>query len=370
MSEDLKPRAPRSQSAATQEPLALDRVHGGNPQEQILDFSASINPLGPPPGALEAYQSAAFSMATYPSPYPHQLEARIARWLGVEAASVLAGNGTTHLIYLIARVLKPHRPFVVIPTFSEIANALIASGSSPMPAATRPDSDFRLDRETVMGALGRKADALFIGRPNSPTGAMPAFAQASEIARECARAGAWCVFDEAFIDFVDGARSTAALALARANVVVLRSLTKIFAIPGLRLGCLVARPDVAARFRETIEPWSVNSAAEQVGLRCLEDTGEFITRTQESVAGERAYVAEALARVGGIRVFPSVANFLMFKVENEPAAGSFGRFMEERRVRVRDLRVLAGCGPGFYRIGLRLRADNTRLIVAARAWRP
>ncbi len=359
---------PEGENAAA--PLPIDRVHGGNLPREVLDLSTSINPLGPPPAALEAYHAAAESIAGYPPPYPRRLEAHLARWLGVGASNVLAGNGTTHLIYLLARVLAPRRPLVVTPTFSEIANALTAAGAAPRAAPARFENGFRIDRHALGRALADGADALFLGRPNSPTGTITGFEAAAEIARQCARAGACCVFDEAFIDFVPDARSVAELACGTPGLIVLRSLTKIFAIPGLRLGCLIAHRETAAKLRGAIEPWAVNSAAEPVALACLDGAGEFIRRTRELIARERVHAGAALARIPGLRVIPSVANFLMFRVENEREPGSFGRHMMKAAIAVRDLATLPGCGAGFYRVGLRLRAENERLIAAARAWRP
>ncbi len=152
---------------------------------------------------------------------------------------MLAGNGSTQLIYVLARVLKLRSPRVAIPTFSEIANALIASGSRPLPIETVARDNFHLGLDEVAAALENGADGIFLGRPNSPTGNLLSFDDALAIATECQRHGAWCVFDEAFIEFAGDAHSAIELRADFPKLIVLRSLTKIFAIPGLRLGYLV-----------------------------------------------------------------------------------------------------------------------------------
>ena len=343
-------------------PVAIDRAHGGATPAGVIDFSISINPLGPPAGAKAAYEKAWPQVTAYPAAKSAALEERLAVWLGVSSANVVAGNGTTQLIYLLARVLEPARPFVVIPTFSEIANALAGEGLPPEPILLNAQSKFRLDPGQIDDALAEHAGAIFLGRPNSPTGTMASIAEVGEIAARCASRGCWCVVDEAFIDFVDPPESAVQLAAENPRVIVLRSLTKSFAIPGLRLGCVVAPSEVAEALRDAIEPWSVNVAAEFVGLACLEHAEDYLRRTREVVATERRYLVKELNNAAGVNAYPSVANFLMLAVGAEPAPGEFARRMLDHGIAIRDLRTLPGCGPGQYRIGIRNHADNERLV--------
>lgn len=347
--------------------IPLDRAHGGDVSSGVLDFSVSLNPLGPPAAALAAYHRAAAEIARYPAPYPDALAAKIADWIGVAPANVLVGNGSTQLIFLLARTFGWRRPAVAIPTFSEIANALALAGGEPAAIELAAARGWQFSVDDARRALAGGADALLAGRPNSPTGSMLEFDEARAIAAAAAQAGAACVFDEAFIDFVENAASLARFAAAAPGLIVIRSLTKIFAIPGLRLGFVVAEPGTIARMRELIEPWSVNVVAERVGAACLDGAGEFIARTHALIACEREFVAAQLAHNPRLRPFPSAANFLMAAAE-EHAPGGFGRFMLARGIALRDLAALPGCGPHLYRIGLRGRADNQRLIDAAQAY--
>lgn len=347
--------------------IPLDRTHGGAAASGVIDFSVSLNPLGPPERAIAAYHRAADEISNYPEPYPDALAAQIAAWIGVAPANVIVGNGSTQLIFLMARAFCWRRPAVAIPTFSEIANALALSGGVPAAIELCAARAWNFALDDARRALAGGADAILAGRPNSPTGALIEFAAARAIAEAAAHAGAACVFDEAFIDFAAGARSLAQLAAASPKLIVIRSLTKIFAIPGLRLGFIVAARDAIARMRELLEPWSVNVAAARVAAACLDCAGEFIPRTHALIAREREFVAAALGRNPRLRPFPSAANFLMVAAE-EDAPGAFGRFMLARGIALRDLAALPGCGPRFYRIGLRDRADNQRLVAAAEAY--
>ena len=345
-------------------PIPIDRTHGGDAPPGALDFSVSLNPLGPPEAAIAAYFRAAGEICRYPAPYPGALAAQIADWVGVAPENVVVGNGSTQLIHLLARLFRWRRPAVAIPTFSEIANALTLADGEPAAIRLRADRDWRLTVNDTIGALAGGADAILAGRPNSPTGAMLDYDEAQAIAA-AAESGAACVFDEAFIEFAAGARSLAQFAAASSNLIVVRSLTKIFAIPGLRLGFAVANREIAGRMRNAIEPWSVNVAAERVGAACLDHAAGYIARTHALIARERAFVSGELARIARLRPFPSAANFLMLAAD-EDAPGAFGNFMLERGIAIRNLAALPGCDPHLYRIGLRSHAENLRLIEAAR----
>ncbi len=347
--------------------IPIDRHHGGNPSAGTLDFSASINPLGPPAEAIAAYHGAAARIGGYPPARSERLERSLAEWLGVEPANVLAGNGTTQLIHLLARTLGVARAAIAIPTFSEFANALALAGVSAAPIHLDPDRGYAFDLTDIQTALSAGARAIFIGRPNSPTGSILSAGTAREIADRCASRGALCVLDEAFIDFTD-AESAAQLAASRPGLFVLRSLTKSFAIPGLRLGCVVAAPAVIANLAASIEPWSVNVAAEAVGLACIAKAHEYLAHTRQVIAAEREFLVCTLGAIDGIHVFPSAANFLMLRISQEPAPGAFAAHMLNDGIAIRDLAAMPGAGAGLYRIGIRLRADNERLIGAATRW--
>lgn len=349
--------------------VPVDRVHGGAAAAGIIDFSASINPLGPPQAALDEYYAAAAAIASYPPSYAAQLAARLSEWLGISSKELLVGNGSTQLIHLFARVYQLKFPYIAIPTFSEFANAIALSGCTPYALQLSRGHDFTIRVEDVQFATRHRAQALFIGRPNSPTGSMASFDVAEEIARECERFHAFCIFDEAFVDFAGRRESAIGLIRKlpqwrRKGLVVIGSLTKIFAIPGLRVGFLVAAPEIIEQLRNHLEPWSVNIVAERVAVACLQ-ADQFIRRTREWLIPERSYLADQLSAIRRLRVFRSAANFLMLQVDEPLAPQTFGEFMLMKGIAVRDLRSMPGCGPGFYRVAVLSREDNMRLIAAA-----
>jgi threonine-phosphate decarboxylase len=343
--------------------IAFDRDHGGAGRDRgLIDFSVSINPFGPPPAVLEAYHRAGQSIGVYPEPYAATLTARIAHYLAVAPVNVVAGNGSTQLFYLIARVLRPRRPVVVIPTFSEIANSLLTSCAAPSPLALRRERGYRFEVDEICAAVESGADALFFGRPNSPTGSNLDLAAVRTIAQRCAARGCWCVIDEAFIEFAADPSSAAPMATQFERMIVLRSMTKLYAVPGLRLGYLTAAQEVAGELRRALEPWSVSGPAAAVGVACLAQPESWRDRIRSLLRSERIYVEQELRKIPALDVFPSEANFLMFASRAEPDA--LIDHLRQHGIVVRNLASRPGAGPGLYRAGVRARPDNDRLVQA------
>jgi len=346
--------------------IAFDRNHGGAGNRGLIDFSVSVNPFGLPTAVLEAYHRAAQTIGVYPEPYAATLTARIAEYLDVAPDNVVAGNGSTQLFYLIARALRPRRPFVVIPAFSEIANSLLTSGAAPSPINLRRELGYRFDVDEICAAVDSGADAVFLARPNSPTGSSIELAAVRAIARRCAARGCWCVVDEAFIEFADDPSSSAAMAAQHERLLVLRSMTKLYAVPGLRLGYLAAARTVAGELRRALEPWSVSGPAAAVGVACLAQPQSWRDQIRSLLRVERTYLERELSKIPALEVFPSEANFLMFALRGEPA--SLIAHLRQHGIVVRDLASLPGAGPGLYRVGVRARPDNDRLVEALAAF--
>ena len=353
-------------------PVPIDRTHGGAAPDDIIDFSANINPLGPPQAALDEYHTTVGAISSYPPVYSERLAARIAEWLGIASDEVIVGNGSTQLIHLFARVYRLTVPYVAIPTFSEFANAIALNDCTPYALELRREHAFTIQLTQVESALKRQAQALFIGRPNSPTGSMFPLGVAARIVEQCERFRSFCMFDEAFIDFTG--RKESAITLMRGperrlrGLLIIGSLTKIFSIPGLRVGFLAGPATVIRELRRYIEPWSLNVVAERVAMACLKHADEFTHRTQTWLLEERSHLSEQLSAIRGVIVYPSAANFLMLEVKESAQAASFREFMLSRGIAVRDLRTMPGCSGGLYRVAVRLRHDNDRLITAATAY--
>lgn len=334
--------------------------------EEVLDFSASINPLGLSHFARQAYRRALPKVVHYPEPYAETLRRALSEYHDIEPASVLVGNGSTQLIYLLARVLPSRRVLLIAPLFSEHASAFRTSGALVNYWKLRPPS-FALDLERLKRTLRKEQhDALVLTNPNSPTGALLRQGQVDELIHSCRRTRTRLIVDETFIDWVEE-ETVKQLAARDPNLLVLRSMTKFFALPGLRVGYVIAPPRVLQRLHAQIEPWSVNVVAQEVGKACLKDR-RFIERSRAVMDKERTWLSAQLSVIQGLRVFPSSANFLLLQARTKKiSVPDLAERLAREKLLIRVCDNFVGLGKQFFRVAVRTRAENLRLIDALRA---
>ena len=329
--------------------------------EDVLDFSASINPLGMPPAARCAFRRALRQVNSYPEPYAESLTQTLAEYHGLAASQVLAGNGSTHLIYLLARALHVQRVVLIAPLFSEHASAFRANGAHVRYVTLRPPS-FILDLAEVEKTMRREQpDALVLTNPNSPTGALTPREQVRALVQLCRGTQTRLLVDEAFIDWTEEG-SVKQIAAQDDGVIVLRSLTKFFALPGLRVGYVLASPKVIRKLQAQIEPWAVNVVAQAVGIACVQDQ-HFIKHSRSFMYKERAWLSTQLSQTPGLRVFPASANFLLLQTKGKGfSASSLAEHLAQEKILIRVCDNFVGLGKRFFRVAVRTRVDNRCLL--------
>jgi histidinol-phosphate aminotransferase len=304
----------------------------------VLDFSVNTNPLGPAPSVLEALARTDWSR--YPGDDEPALRRALAERAGVSAEQVALGNGSVELIWLIA--LASVRPgdtvAVASATFGEYAHAAQVMGA-----------------RVVDIADASEARLVFTCNPNNPDGQ---YAPVEALCALSERAAGLLVVDEAYASFVDQRWDSTPL-LERGNVIVLRSMTKDHALPGLRLGYALAEPSVAQTIEAVRPPWSVNTGALRAGLAALEPAAQaHLERAREVVNAARRMLTDGLARLG-LSVAPSAANFVLVQVGDGRA---FRRALLPHGIVVRD------CGsfglPAYVRIACKKPDECARLLDA------
>jgi histidinol-phosphate aminotransferase len=343
-------------------------VHGGlDPGELaalgldpkgILDFSANVNPLGPSPRVWEAL--AGVDIAAYPDRECRALRQALSVWLGVGPDAILVGNGSTELVHLLARaLLHPGESVVVLaPTFGEYEAAARLAGAAVQEVRAEEEAAFQWDVEAAARLVANVRPRLvFLCNPNNPTGVYLAKGAVARIAGAMGDE-ALLVVDEAYIAFVEGAWDSRAL-LQRPNIVLLRSMTKDYALAGLRLGYALGPPPVVETLRRHQPSWSVNGAAQMAGLAALADPGH-LDRAREEVRRGKAYLLAELGALG-LRAIPSAANFLLVKVVD---AARRRRQLLKRGVCVRDCTSFGL--PDHMRIAVRTVSECQTLIAALR----
>ena len=339
-----------------------EALHGGRvhelareldlPLDAILDFSANLNPLGPPPGVLALVRGLDPALVSaYPQAEAPDLRERLGARHRTRPGNLVLGAGGAALLFLALRALAPRRVLVPQPCFREQPRAVAACGAE-LEAAPMPGLRLDLDRLRP-GAC----DAVLLTNPHNPTGqCLPAQELAAWIRRQPQLA---LVLDEAFMDYAE-AESLLPELLDRPRTVVLRSLTKFFAMPALRVGYALADPDTARRMAALQEGWPVGELALRAASAALADTGY----AQRSLAAFRADLPDFTAGLEalGLRPLPSAAPFVLVPW---PGSGTaLARALRPRGILVRTCADWPGLGDAFIRLALRRREDWPALFRA------
>ncbi|MFG6178269.1 threonine-phosphate decarboxylase CobD [Halomonas sp. THAF12] len=339
--------------------------HGLPADHPVIDFSANLNPLGPPTWLGDWLAGADESLSRYPDPDDDRARRAIAAHDGVAPARVLVTNGGIEAIHLAAAWHAGGRALVIEPSFSEYALASRRHGIDVDRLALEAPT-FRLDIDAAEAALAG-VDIAFLCRPNNPSGTL---IPRADVARLLARAddtGTTLVVDEAFIDFTEREERLTPLLERSRNLLLLRSLTKLFDVPGLRLGYLLGAPEAVAKLAALQMPWSINALALALAAPLLADR-DYLARTRAWLAAERDLPERV--RALGYTVPETHANFLLLRGGDDASeAGALFAFLLERGLLARHTHGFPGLDGAWLRLALRSSEDNARLLEALAAWR-
>jgi threonine-phosphate decarboxylase len=364
----------------------IQESHGGNiyllaerlgiAESDIVDFSASINPLGVPKSVQAAMKENMQYLFNYPDPDTKRLRLKISEHTGVSPDSLICGNGSTELIYLIVRALRPARVLIPQPTFSEYERAVKSQGSGA--GGRRPEikyfymekeNNFDINIDGFISAMSggknpsrithhtsRSFDVVFLCNPNNPTGTLIKREGMLRIAAAAKELKCALVVDEAFIDFCPGASIMDEVG-NNPYLIVLRSLTKMYALSGLRVGYAALAPSFLNAVREAKEPWTVNSLAQVAGIVALDDEA-YRAETFAVIEKEKKALEEGLKRLG-VTYFPSSANYYLLRSKR---AQELASFLKERAILVRDCSNFPGLDSSYIRVAVKSKHDNMRLL--------
>lgn len=345
--------------------------HGGNlrhlesiagiPSEQMLDFSANINPMGPPEWLRSVVSSTLGNVVHYPDPDCSRLVKAVCQRYGVPEDEVLIGNGSTEIIYLIPRALDLPRVVVPVPTYADYLTYADSAGLTVDTMLLPESAGFELDLDALSASL-RGGELVFLCQPNNPTGLLFDSEELRRLAST--HPSTFFVVDEAFRDFVEDMDS---LTSSRPwNVIVLLSLTKIFAIPGIRLGCALADPELVDSIRRLQPFWSVNVIAQVVGEAALRDE-QYVERSRTFVGEQRLGLSDELKSIGGLTVYPGQANFLFVRIDrSDTDAPTLASRLLRHGIAIRVCDNFEGLDKRFFRVAVRTADENGRLCDALR----
>ncbi len=337
------------------------------PLEKVLDFSGPINFLGPSPKAMEAVKQYAKLIRFYPDPNPVEFRTEIAEYVGhgIDESNVILGNGSIELIYMIAEAF--HRGFkavIPIPSFSEYEKATLRVGGEPV-FVKLPD-DFMLDVEAVKKAVTDDTRIISICNPHSPSGTLYGKENILDLVEFCREKNVIVSVDENYIEFAEKGQDNTMAGYAKKyeNLFVIRSVTKFYGMPGIRLGYGLATESLIDSLQTVRQPWSINSLAGCATLAAFKDTA-FIENTKRTIAEERTRFAEMLGEIGGLHVFPSVTNFLLVKILlTKVTATTLKEELAKQGLLIRDCSTFMGLDNRYFRVTVRANEDNSTLVRA------
>jgi len=332
--------------------------HGNN---GILDFSASINPLGYPENVRKVILENFDDILHYPDIDCTSLRKYIGQKVGRPEDEIIVGNGSTELFYLIPRALKPAKGIIFQPTFSEFAEALKCSHAEVINSILKKADKFCFTyRKEYFD--DKEIGMVFLCNPNNPTGQLVEKAVILSMVKQ--HPTITFVIDEAFIDFVEEPEKYSVIHEAGTlrNLIVVRSLTKFYGFPGLRIGYLAAHADLIIKMMEYKEPWSVNALAQCAAMTALEDE-EFFSRSREFMFTERLYLFHELSGIQGLSPYKPTANYIFVRINtNDMPSSLLCEQLLEHGIAVRDCSNFIGLNDKHFRIAVRTRKENMMLV--------
>jgi threonine-phosphate decarboxylase len=336
----------------------------GVPPESILDFSASINPLGSAPGVRRAAAEAFKSAGHYPEAGSPALCSALAGYHALPAENIAVANGSTELIHLVPRLFRraAGRALLIAPAFSEYVNALDLAGWERTWLTLSHENGFAIDCDRIAVELAKGYDLLFFCNPGNPTGRLYSLEEVDNLYRLCRTCGCFFVLDEAFIDFTEESSAKHLIPTADSGL-ILRSMTKFFGFPGIRVGYSVASSSVTSRLKRFLPPWNVGVISQAAALAALTDR-EHCQRTLDSVEKERRYLSDSLSKLSGITVFDSAANYLLLRLDCGWTAAELQERLLAELILIRDCSDFEGLDNRFFRVAVKGRAQNKKLLQA------
>jgi threonine-phosphate decarboxylase len=345
--------------------------HGGNIHEMaaklgcapsdIIDMSSNLNPWGPPEGLLDYLKTHMNVALALPEADAGGMTAAMATHYDIERNRVLAANGSTQFIYMIPQALNTRRALIVAPTYADYADACRMHEIDFSFFMTTED-DFKPDLDALSNAA-KDCDTVFFCNPNNPTGVFTAPDRLEALCRSLPETR--FIIDESYLPFVEDGEQQSMVQRNLPNVLVLNSMSKMFRLPGLRIGFLIASPDMVPHFQKYMLPWSVNALAQQAVLYLMMHPRKikvFVNKTRHRIQAERQFVVNGLASAENLRLFPSTTTFILARLSTPLTAETVFEQMAGHRILIRNCHNFEGLSNQFIRFSLKQHSENQQLV--------
>ena len=331
--------------------------------DSLINFAANVNPNGLSPRLKDDFDIDIIT--SYPDREYEGLKKAISEYTGASYDNILVGNGTSELISTFIRTIKPGKAMIIGPTYSEYEREVSLSGGRAYYFPLYEEDDFKLNNELLSDRLDKTIDMLIICNPNNPTSSAIDVITMRRILDVCKENHIYVMVDETYIEFASSIEAYSAVSLSEyyTNLIILRSTSKFFASPGLRLGYAIIRDtNMISEINRKAKPWMVNSIATQAGEIMLQDS-DYINSTKKLIDEERDFCYNALLEMDGYKPYRPYANFMLVKINK---AGVTSHDIFEKAVRnsmlIRDCSTFPFLTDEYIRFCFMNHDANARLI--------
>lgn len=340
----------------------MEKVHGGDIysyENNVIDFSANINPLGIEEEVSEAIKKSASKAHLYPDTEYKMLRKEISKIENVTLEYIVCANGAAELIFNLVLAIRPKKVLLTAPTFAEYEKAADVFGCEKEFFILTEENDFQID-EHILEAI-KKVDMMFLCQPNNPTGKLISKDLMKKIIEKCKEENVYLVIDECFLEFTGEKDNLSAIEFIDKykNIFILKAFTKMFAIPGIRLGYgICSDKDVMEKIYSVRQPWNVSCVAENAGIACCMVYDRTVPKTVEYISEEKEFIYSRFESMN-IKYFKSAANYILFKSDK-----GLKDKMVSKGFLIRSCSNYRGLDDRFYRMAVKKHEDNLRFMSA------
>lgn len=337
----------------------------GIKKEDIISFSANVNPLGISPNMRKTLSEHLDAITTYPDREYTSLRQCIADYIHSDLENIIVGNGSTELISLFIQIEHPKKALILGPTYSEYEREIFLGGGNTHYYPLREADDFCLNLEDFTAHLNESIDLLVICNPNNPTSSAITRSQMRQILDVCKQYDIFVMVDETYVEFAENMEEITSVPLTHYynNIIILRGTSKFFAAPGLRLGyAITGNRDLVKSINTRKNPWTINSLAVIAGELMFTDE-EYIQKTRELISAERTRIYEKLQKSSDFKVYPPSANFMLAKILRDDVTSQdlFDRTIM-KGLMIRDCSTFPFLDQRYVRFCFMNPEDNQRLL--------
>ncbi len=347
--------------------------HGGDifgmsseEQNKTLDFSININPLGlSPMGKRELFQFIETDILRYPDIKCRELIKALSNRYDMKEDCISVGNGATELMYMLLRVLKPKQVYIPAPGFSEYRLSAESVGADIIEFFLLPNDNFSIPVKEFVPKI-KSNSVIFLGNPNNPDGQCLSEEVFSAIMETAAERNSFVIIDESFIDFLGDPYSYRHACKKYKNLIIIMSLTKFYAVPGLRIGCSFSSPDITDKLKDNLIPWNVNGPVQRYMVKALEDK-MYQSDTIRYCADERKKMTEELQAITDIQYCGGEVNFILFRLIGKfKNAEELQEKLFPEHILIRQCGNYSGLDEKYFRIAVKTDEENKKLVKAFR----